>query len=152
MKSNHSCYVIEDLVVQRIYTQFQGGINQQIGPVIVDGGQEQALQFADSAVNWEMSERGLIRYPGYVAAIDSAFAGNPTITGVFEYINPTNGLPQNPDEVRTLRDELVKTLARCAGDPEKIAKEMNRSTVQIQRWLERFALRSEQLLAASSAN
>jgi transcriptional regulator with PAS, ATPase and Fis domain len=91
---------------------------------------------------WPFNVRQLRQTLGTAALLASG-DGTLTADALAEVLEQDDGLPQNPDEVRTLRDELVKTLARCAGDPEKIAKEMNRSTVQIQRWLERFALRSE---------
>ena len=77
------------------------------------------------------------------AALLASGDGTLTADALAEVLEHDDGLPENPDEVRSLRDELVRGLARCAGDHEQIAKEMNRSPLQIQRWLERFALRSE---------
>ncbi len=77
------------------------------------------------------------------AALLASGDGTLTADALAEVLEHDDGLPENPDEVRSLRDELVRGLARCAGDHEQIAKEMNRSPLQIQRWLERFALRAE---------
>jgi transcriptional regulator of acetoin/glycerol metabolism len=91
---------------------------------------------------WPFNVRQLRQTLGTAALLAS---GDGTITAdaLAEVLEHDDGLPENPDEVRTLRDELLRSLARCSGDPERIAKEMNRSTVQIQRWLERFAISSE---------
>ena len=91
---------------------------------------------------WPFNVRQLRQTLGTAALLAS---GDGTITAdaLAEVLEHDDGLPENPDEVRTLRDEPLRSLARCSGDPERIAKEMNRSTVQIQRWLARFAISSE---------
>jgi hypothetical protein len=69
--------------VQRIYTQFQGGVNKQIGPVVVDGGQAEAMMFCEDSYNWEPSEIGIIKREGN--SNTGTYPGE--ITGEFEYID-----------------------------------------------------------------
>ncbi len=77
---------------QRTYTSFVGGINQRLGPVILDNGDVEALLFCNIADNWECSELGLLKRPGWIAVLASAISGTPKITGLFEYVNPTGAL------------------------------------------------------------
>jgi len=91
---------------------------------------------------WPFNVRQL-RQSLNTAALLASGDGTITADALAEVLEHDDGLPENPDEVRTLRDTLMRSVARCSGDPERIAKEMNRSTVQIQRWLERFAISSE---------
>ena len=69
------------------YTNFSGGVNQQIGPVVSDHGDGQALLYAEDAKNFEMSTTGLLKFKGYDNVLSSALSGTPTITGIFEYNN-----------------------------------------------------------------
>jgi transcriptional regulator of acetoin/glycerol metabolism len=72
-------------------------------------------------------------------------SGDGTLTGdaLAEVLEQDDGLPHSPDEVRTLRDELVRQLAQHAGDMDRVARALNRPANQVERWLERFALRPE---------
>lgn len=72
-------------------------------------------------------------------------SGDGTITAdaLSEILEEDDGLPQNPDEVRRLRAELVRNLAKHSGDTDEVARSMNRDPYQIHRWLERFALHPE---------
>ena len=72
-------------------------------------------------------------------------SGDGTITAdaLSEILEEDDGLPQNPDEVRRLRAELVRYLAKHAGNTDEVARAMNRDPYQIHRWLERFALHPE---------
>jgi hypothetical protein len=84
---------------QRIYTNFSGGVNKQIGPVVLDAGGAEALALCEDSFNWECSEAGLIKRPGYDADLAAALSGTPVITGDFEFIDTSGN-----------RDRLV-----CAG-------------------------------------
>ena len=77
------------------------------------------------------------------AALLASGDGTLTADALAEVLEQDDGLPQNPDEVRALRDELVRQLSRAGGDADRIARDMNRPPQQIERWLERFALRPE---------
>lgn len=72
-------------------------------------------------------------------------SGDGTITAdaLAEILEEDDGLPQSPDEVRRLRAELVRNLAKHEGDTDQVARAMNRDPYQIHRWLERFALHPE---------
>ncbi len=72
-------------------------------------------------------------------------SGDGTITAdaLAEILEQDDGLPQSPDEVRRIRAELVRHLAKHHGNTDEIASAMGRDPYQIQRWLERFALRPE---------
>jgi DNA-binding NtrC family response regulator len=69
--------------------------------------------------------------------------GTVTADALAEILEEDDGLPQSPDEVRRLRAELVRNLAKHEGDTDEVAREMNRDPYQIHRWLERFALHPE---------
>lgn len=77
------------------------------------------------------------------AALLASGDGTLTADALAEVMEQDDGLPQNPDEVRALRDELVRHLSRLRGDADTLARDLNRSPQQIQRWLERFALEPE---------
>ncbi len=72
-------------------------------------------------------------------------SGDGTITAdaLAEILEQDDGLPQSPDEVRRIRADLVRHLAKFSGDCDAIASAMGRDPYQIQRWLERFALQPE---------
>ncbi len=72
-------------------------------------------------------------------------SGDGTITAdaLAEILEQDDGLPQSPDEVRRIRADLVRHLAKFQGDTDGIASAMGRDPYQIQRWLERFELRPE---------
>jgi len=72
-------------------------------------------------------------------------SGDGTITAdaLAEILEQDDGLPQSPDEVRRIRAELVRHLAKFHGDTDGIASAMGRDPYQIQRWLERFELQPE---------
>lgn len=74
---------------QRTYTDFSGGQNNYLGPqaspIIVDDGQNQALQFAHLSQNWWMAEYGLIKYAGDASVLTSALSGTPVMTGVYDW-------------------------------------------------------------------
>lgn len=74
---------------RRIYSNFSGGKNTNAGaqasPIIVDNGDLEALLFAQNSTNWEMSEAGLLKYPGNDAVLASALSGNPTITALTDF-------------------------------------------------------------------
>ncbi len=77
------------------------------------------------------------------AALLASGDGTLTADALAEVMEQDDGLPQSPDEVRSLRDELVRELSRVHGDTEILARDLNRSPQQIQRWLQRFALEPE---------
>ena len=86
--------------------------------------------------------------PSTTAPADSTTAGEAgdgTITAdaLAEILEQDDGLPQSPDEVRRLRAELVRNLAKHEGDTDLVARAMGRDQYQIHRWLERFALHPE---------
>jgi hypothetical protein len=64
-------------------TDFSGGVNSRISP-IWQPSTNPALPFAD-ADNFELSENGIIKYPGFSAVLSSAISGTPTVTGIFTY-------------------------------------------------------------------
>ena len=72
-------------------------------------------------------------------------SGDGTITAdaLAEILEQDDGLPQSPDEVRRIRADLVRNLAKFSGDCEAIASAMGRDPYQIQRWLERFEMQPE---------
>lgn len=72
-------------------------------------------------------------------------SGDGTITAdaLAEILEQDDGLPQSPDEVRRIRADLVRHLAKFHGDTDGIASAMGRDPYQIQRWLERFELQPE---------
>jgi len=74
------------------------------------------------------------------AALIASGDGTLTADALAEVLEQDDGLPQSPDEVRALRDELVRNLTRCSGDPDRVARTMNRSTQTIHKWLEKFAI------------
>jgi hypothetical protein len=78
----------------RQYTDFSGGVNQQLGPVITDSQSDAGLLYAEDAKNMEMTSTGLIKMKGYGAALNTALSGTPVITGLFEFIG-ANGARQN---------------------------------------------------------
>lgn len=71
-------------------------------------------------------------------------SGDGTITSdaLAEVFDQDDGLPQNPDDVRGVRAELVKRLAEHRGDLDAVASAMGRDPMQITRWVERFDLRT----------
>lgn len=52
-------------------------------------------------------------------------------------------MPQSPDSVHELRNQLVSELMRAAGDTAKVAKALDREPKEVARWLERFDLNPE---------
>lgn len=72
-------------------------------------------------------------------------SGDGTITAdaLAEILDRDDGLPENPDDVRRLRAELVRLLSTHQGDADAVARTMNRDPYQIHRWLQRFDLRPE---------
>ena len=72
-------------------------------------------------------------------------SGDGTITAdaLAEILEQDDGLPQNPDEVRRVRAELVRSLTEHGGDIERVAEALGREPYQLGRWMERFALRAE---------
>jgi DNA-binding NtrC family response regulator len=77
-------------------------------------------------------------------------SGDGTITAdaLAEILDQDDGLPENPDDVRRLRAELVRHLAEHRGDTDAVARAMNRDAYQIHRWLQRFDLRAETFKSA----
>lgn len=82
--------------MKRTYTNFAGGVNKQIGPIVPDMGDFEALSIAEDAINWECSEQGLLKRPGFndvIATLDDTPDPVPiadlgaAITGIFEYNN-----------------------------------------------------------------
>jgi transcriptional regulator of acetoin/glycerol metabolism len=74
------------------------------------------------------------------AALIASGDGTLTADALAEVLEQDDGLPQSPDEVRALRDELVRNLTRCSGDPDRVARTMNRTPQTIHKWLEKFAI------------
>jgi transcriptional regulator with PAS, ATPase and Fis domain len=72
-------------------------------------------------------------------------SGDGTITAdaLAEILDQDDGLPENPDDVRRLRADLVRLLAEHAGDTDAVARAMDRDAYQVHRWLQRFDLRAE---------
>jgi DNA-binding NtrC family response regulator len=77
------------------------------------------------------------------AALLAGADGTITADALAEILDQDDGLPQNPDEVRRLRAELVGHLSKHEGDTHEVARAMGRDIYQIKRWLERFALQAE---------
>jgi transcriptional regulator with PAS, ATPase and Fis domain len=75
-------------------------------------------------------------------------SGDGTITAdaLAEILDEDDGLPENPDDVRRLRAELVRHLAEHHGDTDAVARTMSRDAYQIHRWLQRFELRAESFM------
>ncbi|MBX7083515.1 MAG: sigma 54-interacting transcriptional regulator [Nannocystaceae bacterium] len=96
---------------------------------------------------WPFNVRQL-RQTLSTAALLASGDGTLTADALAEVLEQDDGLPENPDEVRALRDELVRQLSRAGGDSDRIARDMNRTPQQIQRWLERFALQPESFRSA----
>mgnify|MGYP000848957384 CR=1 FL=1 len=72
----------------RTYNNFAGGKNSHGVPtIIVDEGQTDALAYASDSYNWEMSEKGLIKVPGWEDVITSP--ADAVVTGDFEYNGAT---------------------------------------------------------------
>ncbi len=73
--------------LQRTYTNFAGGQNNFAGvaanPIILDNGQTEALMFAESSQNWEMSEAGLLKHPGDIAVITTP--EDAIVTGEYDW-------------------------------------------------------------------
>lgn len=69
-------------------------------------------------------------------------SGDGTITAeaIAEVLDQDDGLPENPDDVRRVRADLVKRLSEHGGDAEAVARAMNRDPFQIHRWIQRFDL------------
>jgi transcriptional regulator with GAF, ATPase, and Fis domain len=69
-------------------------------------------------------------------------SGDGTITAeaIAEVLDQDDGLPENPDDVRRVRADLVKRLAEHGGDAEAVARALNRDPFQIHRWIQRFDL------------
>jgi len=61
-------------------------------------------------------------------------------------------MPQTPDSVYELRNQLVHELMRNAGDTSKVAKALDREPKEIARWLERFDLDPETYRNAGDPN
>jgi transcriptional regulator with PAS, ATPase and Fis domain len=91
---------------------------------------------------WPFNVRQLEQSINTVSLLAS---GDGTITAdaLGEIIDQDEGLPQNPDEVRSLRADLVKNLAACHGDLDDVASAMNKDRLHVERWLERFALSAD---------
>jgi len=72
-------------------------------------------------------------------------SGDGTITAdaLGEILDRDDGLPENPDDVRRLRAELVQELAENQGDTDGVARSMGRDPYQIHRWLQRFDLKPD---------
>ncbi len=70
-----------------VYTSFQGGVNEQLGPIISEpdpsGLIQQGLFYADASQNWECSEAGLIKMSGVSAVLSSALPDK--VTGLFKF-------------------------------------------------------------------
>ncbi len=69
-------------------------------------------------------------------------SGDGTITSdaLADILDQDDGLPENPDEVRRVRAELLRHLAEHGGDPLATARAMGMEPGQIGRWIERFDL------------
>ena len=91
---------------------------------------------------WPFNVRQLGQAINTVSLVAS---GDGTITAdaLAEILEQDEGLPQSPDEVRALRATLVKNLAKHQGDLDAVAHAMSREPVQVERWLERFALSAD---------
>jgi hypothetical protein len=88
---------------------------------------------------WPFNVRQLRQTLGTAALLAS---GDGTITAdaLAEVLERDDGMPENPDEVRLLRDSLLRAMARCGADPERLAVELQRTPAEVERWIERFAL------------
>lgn len=70
------------------YTDFSGGVNQQLPPIILDGEQGKypsGVFFCEDILNWEASEAGLLKHEGYASVLNTAFAGGAYATGKFDW-------------------------------------------------------------------
>lgn len=77
------------------------------------------------------------------ASLLSSGDGTITADALVEILDQDDGLPENPDDVRRLRAELLQHLAAQQGDTNAVARVMNRDPYQIHRWLQRFDLKPE---------
>ncbi|MCX4245705.1 sigma-54-dependent Fis family transcriptional regulator [Paraliomyxa miuraensis] len=77
------------------------------------------------------------------ASLLSSGDGTITADALAEILDQDDGLPENPDDVRRLRAELVQRLAEHQGDTDAVARAMSRDPYQIHRWLQRFDLHPE---------
>jgi len=74
------------------------------------------------------------------ASLLSSGDGTITSDALAEVLDEDDGLPDNPDEVRRVRAELVKSLAEHGGDTHAAARAMGMEPRQLGRWIERFDL------------
>ncbi|MCH9686331.1 MAG: hypothetical protein K0V04_33170, partial [Deltaproteobacteria bacterium] len=77
------------------------------------------------------------------ASLLSSGDGTITADALAEILDQDDGLPENPDDVRRLRAELMRHMADNHGDADAVARTMNRDPYQIHRWLQRFDLQPE---------
>ena len=64
------------------YTDFSGGINQRLGPIVDD---KVGMTFADDIQNMEGTQYGILKSAGTSAVLSAEIAGTPKIQGIFSY-------------------------------------------------------------------
>lgn len=88
---------------------------------------------------WPFNVRQL-RQTLTTASLLSSGDGTITADGLAEVLEQDDGLPENPDEVRRVRAELLRQLTEHDGDATATARAMGMEPGQIGRWIERFDL------------
>lgn len=88
---------------------------------------------------WPFNVRQL-RQTLTTASLLSSGDGTITSDALSEVLDQDDGLPENPDEVRRVRADLVRNLAEHGGDTDAAARAMGMEPRQLGRWIERFDL------------
>jgi len=84
------------------------------------------------------------------AMLLSGAGGTVGTTELEEALEEDESAPQDPEDVRRLRDELVRHLNVHGGDIAAIAQAMRQSPRRIEHWLERLGLRRESYTPSQS--
>lgn len=72
------------MAFEKIYTDFSGGVNTTLPPIIQD--LPEAFKYSEICENWLPEPSGLSKIPGYTAVLNTATGFK--ITGIFEYKTP----------------------------------------------------------------
>lgn len=77
------------------------------------------------------------------AKVLSSAGGSITLDMIEEIMSRHEDLPQHPDSVETLRQELVRGLVEHHGNVNQVARQMHRDIAEVIRLVERFGLQAE---------
>ncbi len=77
------------------------------------------------------------------ASILAGTGGEITREVLEEILDRRRDMPDSPETVTELRNQLVSQLARSGGNTAEVARAMERDQKEIHRWLERFELQSD---------